>query len=143
MHGPQLVSSSKLGDVVMNISESVPPITNLTHPLTPMEIVYRVVDQVTNVTRYFQKVRVLVTVVQMQEEAKDSVTEIHTRQLKAHKCIALCPPNSVDKTLRTLLNKRQTCFFYPRTASCLCLLSLLCTYALTYTPRFLQMNLSL
>ena len=51
------MSASKLGDVVMNISESVPPANDQAHPLTSVGIVYRVVDQMTNVTRYFQKVR--------------------------------------------------------------------------------------
>ena len=61
----------------------------------------------------------------------------------SNKCIALCPPNSIYKGLGTLQNKRQTCFFNPRGASCLCLLSLLCTYGHTRTPRFPRMNLSL
>ncbi|CAI8054082.1 hypothetical protein GBAR_LOCUS29559 [Geodia barretti] len=54
VQGPQLVSSTLLGDVILSISESAPPPNDQEHTPAPVGIVYRVVDQTTNYTRYFQ-----------------------------------------------------------------------------------------
>ena len=50
------MSSTLLGDVILSISESAPPINDQEHTPAPVGIVYRVVDQTTNYTRYFQTV---------------------------------------------------------------------------------------
>ena len=136
------MSSTFLGDVILSISESAPPPNDQEHTPAPVGIVYRVVDQTTNYTRYFQTVNknivlgcLISWLMQVWVEACSLVI--------SNKCIALCPPNSIYKGLRTLQNKRQTCFFNPRGASCLCLLSLFGTYGHTRTPRFLRTSLSL
>ena len=53
---PQIVSSTRLADVTLSISESVPSTNYQGPPLSSVGIIYRVVDQGTNVTRYYQTV---------------------------------------------------------------------------------------